>query len=105
VILAAADAQDDAFASLVDGVPNFDLAHRGSLLAAEAKVIIDEIAPRAATLLFDVGGSSAIKQSEDLDRHWRNIRTLSSHNPTAYKARAVGDYLVNDESLPGNGFF
>ena len=105
VVLAAADAQDIAMATMVDGVADFDLAHRGSLLAAEAKVIIDEIAPRAATLLFDVGGSSAIKQSEDLDRHWRNIRTLSSHNPNPYKARAIGDYLVNGESMPLNGFF
>jgi alkylation response protein AidB-like acyl-CoA dehydrogenase len=105
VIMAAADAQDEALATMVDGVADFDAAHRGSLLAAEAKVIVDEIAPRAATLMFDVGGSSAIKQSEDLDRHWRNIRTLSSHNPTPYKARAIGDYLVNDENLPLNGFF
>jgi len=105
VILAAADAQDAALATVVDGVADFDLTHRGSLLAAEAKVIVDEIAPRAATLLFDVGGSSAIKQSADLDRHWRNIRTLASHNPTPYKARAIGDYLVNGEHLPQNGFF
>ena len=105
VIMAAADAQDEALATMVDGVPDFDAAHRGSLLAAQAKVTVDEIAPRAATLLFDVGGSSAIKRSEDLDRHWRNIRTLSSHNPNPYKARAIGDYLVNNENLPINGFF
>ena len=105
VILAAADAQDEAFATAHDGKADFDLAHRGSLLAAQAKVIVDELAPRAATLLFDVGGSSAIKQSADLDRHWRNIRTLSSHNPTPYKARAIGDYLINHQQLPINGFF
>lgn len=105
VVLAAADAQDDSLASMIDGVADFDIAHRGSVMAAQAKVIVDELAPRAATLLFDVGGSSAIKRSADLDRHWRNIRTLSSHNPTAYKARALGDYLVNGENLPINGFF
>jgi len=105
VVLAAAEAQDASLASMIDGVADFELAHRGSVLAAQAKVIVDELAPRAATLLFDVGGSSAIKQSVDLDRHWRNIRTLSSHNPTVYKARALGDYLVNDASLPINGFF
>lgn len=73
---------------MVNGVADFDIAHHGSMLAAQAKVMVDELAPRAATALFDVGGSSAIKRSADLDRHWRNIRTLSSHNPTTYKARA-----------------
>jgi alkylation response protein AidB-like acyl-CoA dehydrogenase len=105
VVLAAADAQDEALATVVDGVANLELTHRASLLAAKAKVMIDDVAPRAATLLFDVGGSSAIKQSENLDRHWRNIRTLSSHNPTPYKARAIGDYLVNGKFVPQNGFF
>ncbi|MBV1877033.1 MAG: acyl-CoA dehydrogenase [Pseudomonadales bacterium] len=105
VVLAAADAQDEALATVVDGVADFEAAHRGSLLAAEAKVIIDEIAPRAATMLFDVGGSSAVKQSENLDRHWRNIRTLASHNPTVYKARAIGEFLVSGEHVPRNGFF
>lgn len=105
VILAAADAQDEALATVTSGLADFELTHRASLLAAEAKVIVDEIAPVAATHLFDVGGSSAIKQSANLDRHWRNIRTLSSHNPTPYKARAIGDYLVNGEHLPTNGFF
>ncbi len=105
VVMAAADAQDEALATLVNGVTDFDLTHRGSLLAAQAKVMIDEIAPRAATMLFDVGGSSAIKHSADLDRHWRNIRTLSSHNPTPYKSRAIADYIVNGEYLPQNSFF
>lgn len=105
LILAAAEAQDLALAALAKGPADFDLAHRGSLLAAQAKVIIDDIATRAATQLFDVGGSSAIKQSADLDRHWRNIRTLASHNPAVYKARAIGNYLINGERLPSNGFF
>ena len=105
LILAAADAQDAALATVVQGAPDFDLTHRASLLAAQAKVIIDELAPRSASQLFDVGGSSAIKRSEDLDRHWRNVRTIASHNPTAYKARAVGDYLLNGTLLSSNGFF
>ncbi|MCC6707817.1 MAG: acyl-CoA dehydrogenase family protein [Gammaproteobacteria bacterium] len=105
LILAAADAQDAALATIEHGAADFELTHRASLLAAQAKVIIDELAPRAATQLFDVGGSSAVKRSEDLDRHWRNARTIASHNPTAYKARAIGDYLLNGTLLSTNGFF
>jgi alkylation response protein AidB-like acyl-CoA dehydrogenase len=105
VILAAGDALDAAAASVASGTPELDVVHQGSIIAAQAKVVIDEMAPRAATMLFDIGGSSAVKQSANLDRHWRNARTLASHNPTPYKARAVGDYLLNGTLLPTNGFF
>ena len=66
----------------------------------QAKVVIDQLALKAATLIFEVGGASATKKSAHLDRHWRNIRTLASHNPTVYKARIIGDYVVNDKQLP-----
>ena len=101
IVLAAADAQDRAAAAPED----FALAHEGSVRAAQAKVVVDELAQRAASQLFDAGGSSAVRQSAGLDRHWRNIRTLASHNPAPYKARAVGDWLVNATELPNSGFF
>lgn len=100
IVLAAADAQDKAINAAVNGVIDFSLSHEASLRAAQAKVIVDELALKASTLLFEVGGSSATKQSKHLDRHWRNIRTISSHNPTVYKARAIGDYVVNGNELP-----
>ncbi len=105
IILAAGDALDAADATLASGDTDLDVVHHGSIAAAQAKVVIDELAPRAATMLFDIGGSSAIRQSANLDRHWRNARTLASHNPTPYKARAVGDFLINGTRLPINGFF
>ncbi|MGW8650842.1 acyl-CoA dehydrogenase, partial [Nocardia salmonicida] len=66
---------------------------------------VEQIALRAAGELYGVGGASAIRQSTHLDRHWRNLRTLFSHNPTAFKARAIGDAVVNDAPLPTVGFF
>ena len=33
-----------------------------------------------------------------LDRHWRNARTLASHNPVIYRDRIVGDYVLNGTS-------
>ena len=91
---------EHAASTAVGGDINFTSSHQASLEASQAKVIIDSLALRAATLLFEVGGASATKQSAHLDRHWRNIRTLASHNPTVYKARTIGDYVVNDVSLP-----
>ena len=54
----------------------------------------------AATRLFDVGGASAVQEDRRLDRHWRNARTLASHNPVIFKARVVGDHALNG-TTPG----
>ncbi|MGD9602416.1 MAG: acyl-CoA dehydrogenase family protein [Gammaproteobacteria bacterium] len=101
LVLAAADAQQSAH----DGRADFDRAHRASVLAAEAKVFVDDIAPRAATLLFELGGASQTVRAAGLDEPWRNMVTLAAHNPTAFKARAIGDWLVNGVELPINGYF
>jgi hypothetical protein len=39
------------------------------------------------------------------DRHWRNLRTRFSHNPTPYMARVIRDNFVNARPLPREGFF
>jgi alkylation response protein AidB-like acyl-CoA dehydrogenase len=105
IVLAAADAMDRAFAAAVDGTPDPALNHAASLRAAQAKVVVDELGLKAASELFEVGGASAARRSAHLDRHWRNIRTLASHNPSLYKARAIGDYVVNGTELPRNAYF
>ncbi|MGC0366061.1 alkylation response protein AidB-like acyl-CoA dehydrogenase [Rhodococcus sp. 27YEA15] len=105
VVLAAADALDAAYGSLNNAVPDADLSALASLRASEAKVHIDEIATHAATALFEVGGASAASRARNLDRHWRNIRTISVHNPVLYKAQAIGNNILNGEPLPLNGYF
>lgn len=102
-VLAAADALDISSTSShpEDTKPALDAA----LASAKAKIVVDELAIRSGSLLFDAGGASATKKSDNLDRHWRNARTLSSHNPVTYKAQAIGDYEVNGTPLPAKGFF
>lgn len=102
---AAANALGRATESVVDGVSDPDLAHEASLRVAQAKVVVDALGTRVAGDLFDVGGASATARGRGLDRHWRNVRTLASHNPASYKALAIGDHLVNGSWLPDNGFF
>jgi alkylation response protein AidB-like acyl-CoA dehydrogenase len=105
-MLAAADALDRLDHARAGDQVAFDAAtHEASLQTSQAKVIVDELAIRSAGLLLDVGGASATKQSYNLDRHWRNARTLASHNPGSYKARAIGDHVINGTPLPVNGFF
>ncbi len=47
-------------------------------------------------------GASGVSVDRGLDRHWRNARTLASHNPRVYKARILGDYLINGKDPVSN---
>jgi alkylation response protein AidB-like acyl-CoA dehydrogenase len=106
VVLAAADALDVATDAFDAGAPHAtEAAHKAALVSAKAKIVADDFAIRAGSLLFDVGGASATKKATNFDRHWRNARTLSSHNPTTYKARSIGQYVISGTPLPAKGFF
>ncbi|MGW0039349.1 acyl-CoA dehydrogenase family protein [Gordonia sp. NPDC003376] len=54
----------------------------------------------ATTQLFEVGGASITSEQLRLDRHWRNARTISAHNPLIYKLQAIGDHVLNGTDLP-----
>jgi alkylation response protein AidB-like acyl-CoA dehydrogenase len=103
-VLSAADAIDAAAASVGEAGADPDLALNASLRASQTKVAVDELALRAGWQVFDVGGASATKRVDNLDRHWRNARTITSHNPTVYKARAIGDHFINGAPLPSSWF-
>jgi alkylation response protein AidB-like acyl-CoA dehydrogenase len=106
-VLDAADALGEIDLARSAGAqpPADELFHAAALRAAAAQVLVCELAVRAAEMLFEVGGASATDRELNLDRHWRNARTLASHNPAMFKARAIGDLWINDTPLPGNGFF
>ena len=66
-------------------------------IQAQLTAVPDVLA--VTTELFEVGGASATSTGRALDRHWRNARTLASHNPVIYQERAVGDRLLNGTGL------
>ncbi|MGA2411229.1 MAG: acyl-CoA dehydrogenase, partial [Candidatus Binataceae bacterium] len=105
IVLAAADRIQAAANSVADGLPDTDLARDAQIAAAEAKVAIDRFSYQTASRLFDAGGASATQAIYNLDRHWRNARATSTHNPTFLKASAVGNFLVNGSPPPLNGYF
>jgi alkylation response protein AidB-like acyl-CoA dehydrogenase len=104
-VLNAASVLGEAFESAIAGKPDDALFVEAALRSAKAKVVIDQLALQSATRLFDVGGASAARQATQLDRHWRNIRTIASHNPGLYKARVLGNYVINGVPLPTAAFF
>jgi alkylation response protein AidB-like acyl-CoA dehydrogenase len=103
IVLAAADAID----RLVDN----GRQHDGEAVAdvavtvARAQLVAERLTIIAAERLFDTGGASATARALNLDRHWRNARTIAGHSPLAYKAYAAGNYAVNGVWPPANGYF
>ncbi|ALL79443.1 acyl-CoA dehydrogenase (plasmid) [Pseudonocardia sp. EC080610-09] len=99
VVLDVARAIDRARGPILAGLPDNDAIQAAELRAVQAQVTVTELVQRVTTRLFDVGGASATSLGRGLDRHWRNARTLSSHNPVVYQERAIGDHLLNGTEL------
>ncbi|MBZ5734419.1 acyl-CoA dehydrogenase family protein [Nocardioides sp. TRM66260-LWL] len=68
--------------------------------SSQAQVVVTDLVLRATSDLFDTLGASGTARARGLDRHWRNARTVSSHNPRILKARVVGGYEVNGTPPP-----
>jgi alkylation response protein AidB-like acyl-CoA dehydrogenase len=67
----------------------------GALATARTQIVVSKLALHAAERLFEAGGASATSRAHNFDRHWRNLRTIFSHNPLLHKARVIGDYELN----------
>jgi alkylation response protein AidB-like acyl-CoA dehydrogenase len=104
-VLDAAESIGRATASDTGDGPDAALAAEAQLKVAKVKVHLDDVAPEAATRLLELGGASAASRQRNLDRHWRNIRTITLHNPVAYKARVIGENLLHGTALPANAYF
>ncbi|GAA3072503.1 SfnB family sulfur acquisition oxidoreductase [Rhizobium viscosum] len=74
-----------------------------TLAVAAAKVLTTEIAIEATNTLFELAGTSAVKSDLNLDRHWRNARTHTLHDPVRWKYHVVGNYHLNGAIPPKNG--
>jgi len=83
-------------AALVDPGLNDEERYAVCELAANrAQTIVQPLVIGATSKLFDGLGASSTSVVCNLDRHWRNARTIATHNPAIYKARIVGDYEIN----------
>ncbi len=70
-------------------------AARASIAIAEAKVLTTDIALLASEKLFELSGSRATLAEFNLDRHWRNARVHTLHDPVRWKVHAVGAWHLN----------
>jgi SfnB family sulfur acquisition oxidoreductase len=83
--------------------PSVETVAAASVAVAEAKIASTEAALFVASKLIELGGSSATLVKHGFDRHWRNARTHTVHDPVRWKYRAVGDYWLNGVNPPRHG--
>jgi SfnB family sulfur acquisition oxidoreductase len=69
-----------------------------SIAVAEAKIATTEIAVLSANKLFELSGTKSTLEKYDLDRHWRDARTHTLHDPVRWKYHAVGNYYLNGKN-------
>jgi alkylation response protein AidB-like acyl-CoA dehydrogenase len=75
--------------------PTEDDIARASVAVGEAKVLTTEVALLAGEKLFELGGTQSTLAAHNLDRHWRNARTHTLHDPVRWKYHLVGNYYLN----------
>ncbi|MGV1895228.1 SfnB family sulfur acquisition oxidoreductase [Agrobacterium vitis] len=80
--------------------PNTDTVAQAQIITAEAKILSTEIAIEATNKLFELAGTRSTLAEHNLDRHWRNARTHTLHDPVRWKYSILGKYYLNGENPP-----
>ena len=80
--------------------PTDDTVAETSVKVAEAKVLTTEIAILATNKLHELAGTRSTLGEYNFDRHWRNARTHTLHDPVRWKYFHIGNYALNGVKPP-----
>ncbi|MFU0911927.1 SfnB family sulfur acquisition oxidoreductase [Kluyvera intermedia] len=69
-----------------------------SLAVARAKIFTTEAALEAASRLFELGGTRSTHPRYNFDRHWRNGRVHTLHDPVRWKYHLLGNWVLNGKA-------
>ncbi|OWV97343.1 acyl-CoA dehydrogenase [Rhizobium sp. R72] len=64
--------------------------------AYAAKVHATHVSLDITSRVFELTGARSTAQRYRFDRFWRNVRTHTLHDPVFYKAKEVGEFVLND---------
>lgn len=76
--------------------PSVEARARAMVTISKAKALSTDLGLQVCDKLFQVCGATATLSKNNYDRHWRNLRTITLHDPVEYKYRLIGDYVLND---------
>jgi SfnB family sulfur acquisition oxidoreductase len=94
----AARAVDRANADLDAGS-----AAAASLAVAAARAHSAQVSVEVSSRLFEVAGTRSALDTLNLDRHWRNARTHTLHDPAAWKVQHLGRHALDGTPPPNHG--
>lgn len=80
-----------------------EAATDATLTVAAAKALAQEFAVEIASGVFELTGTSATDGAVNLDRHWRNVRTHSLHDPARWKYVHLGHHTLGGANPPRIG--
>ncbi|MDZ5623073.1 SfnB family sulfur acquisition oxidoreductase [Nocardioides sp. HM23] len=82
---------------------NDSTAGQASLAVAAARAAATTASVDAGSRLFEVCGTRSALASLVLDRHWRNARTHTLHDPAGWKVQHLGRYAIDGTLPPRHG--
>lgn len=71
---------------------------------AAAKIVSTKTALDVTSQVFELTGARATGEAYGFDRYWRNARTVTLHDPVAYKAQEVGDHALQGTFPTPSGY-
>jgi SfnB family sulfur acquisition oxidoreductase len=101
--LHAAEALLEKAGFAIDGIvnnPTDESVGEAAVAVAQAKILTTEIAILAANKLHELAGARSTLAEFNLDRHWRNARTHTLHDPIRWKIQYLGNYRLNGVKPP-----
>ncbi|WP_197381299.1 acyl-CoA dehydrogenase family protein [Mycolicibacterium mengxianglii] len=78
-------------------------AAAASLKVAATKALAQEFAVEIASGVLELAGASATEGTYALDRHWRNVRVHSLHDPARWKYVHLGNHTLRGTYPPRLG--
>ncbi|MFP5076457.1 SfnB family sulfur acquisition oxidoreductase [Rhizobium sp. YIM 134829] len=80
--------------------PTLETVSEATIKTGESKVLTTEIAILSTNKLFELAGTRSTLAEHGLDRHWRNARVHTLHDPVRWKFFHVGNYYLNGVHPP-----
>jgi len=91
------------FVDKAAGEPTDQTVAEASIAVAEAKALSTEVSLYVSNKLFELTGARSTLEEFGLDRHWRNARTHTLHDPVRWKYHRIGDFVLNGVLPPRHG--
>lgn len=84
------------------GPADDETAALAAIEIGRAKAFAGDVAVEAGNDLFTITGTGGADLALGLDRHWRNARTHTLHDPNRWRLHRLGDHFLNGRLPPNN---